>query len=283
MRSQASLTTFLKPSDTLNVTRRNAVMLTEGGLAAVTLIGLHQLWYADYPQSEFHFINDNSEWLQMDKMGHFFSTYYLTNYSSQAMKWAGVSRKNQLLYGAAVGMVFMTTVEVFDGHSSKWGASTGDLMANSLGTGLFLGQELLWKEQRIVPKFSFHSTAFASNNPELFGNSWNENLLKDYNGQSYWLSFNLHSFFKSSPLPQWVNVAFGYGAEGMRSGNQNPLLENEPRYRQFYISLDVDLTKIKTNSALLKTVFSVFNTLKVPAPTLEFSRSGQVGWHFVYF
>jgi hypothetical protein len=37
--------------------------------AAVTgaLVGLNQLWYADYARSDFHFINDNAEWLQMDK------------------------------------------------------------------------------------------------------------------------------------------------------------------------------------------------------------------------
>jgi hypothetical protein len=41
------------------------------------LVGLNQLWYADYPKSDFHFINDNAEWLQMDKAGHIYSSYHL--------------------------------------------------------------------------------------------------------------------------------------------------------------------------------------------------------------
>jgi hypothetical protein len=41
------------------------------------LVGLNQLWYADYARSDFHFINDNAEWLQMDKAGHIYSSYHL--------------------------------------------------------------------------------------------------------------------------------------------------------------------------------------------------------------
>ena len=29
-----------------------------------------------YPKSKFHFINDNREWLQMDKFGHAMTSYY---------------------------------------------------------------------------------------------------------------------------------------------------------------------------------------------------------------
>jgi hypothetical protein len=32
-------------------------------------------------------------------------------------------------------------------------------------------QELLWKEQRITPKFSFHSTKYAALRPDVLGSS----------------------------------------------------------------------------------------------------------------
>ena len=47
-------------------------MISEAAIGTATLIGLNQVWYADYPRSDFHFINDNAEWLQMDKVGHVF-------------------------------------------------------------------------------------------------------------------------------------------------------------------------------------------------------------------
>ena len=278
---------FLKPSDSLDKKRQNSIVIAESVLAAGALVGLNQLWYADYPQSNFHFINDNSEWLQMDKLGHSFSSYHLGRFGSEMLQWSGASKKNQLIYGAGLGFAFLTAVEVLDGYSSEWGASTGDVIANASGTALYISQELLWKEQRITPKFSFHTTQFAAYRPDVLGRSLSEQILKDYNGQTYWLSTNLYSFSKGSKIPKWLNLAVGYGANGMVSGN----IENNPqnstqkveRFRQFYLSFDVDLTKIETKSHFLKTIFSVFNTIKIPAPTIEYSANEGLKGHWLYF
>jgi hypothetical protein len=203
------------------------------------------------------------------------------------LAWSGVSKKNQLIYGATLGFGFLTAVEVMDGYSSNWGASLGDVAANATGTALLVSQQLLWKEQRIVPKFSFHTTPYASARPNVLGSSLNEQILKDYNGQTYWLSANLHSFFKASKIPTWLNVAVGYGAEGMITGNEDLVntvfLPETERFRQFYFSFDADLTKIKTKSHVLKTVFEVFNTIKIPAPTFEISSRGDFTFHYFYF
>jgi hypothetical protein len=94
------------------------------------------------------------------------------------------------------GFAFLTAVEVLDGFSSEWGASSGDIIANASGTAL-LSQELLWKEQRITPKFSFHTTQYAIQT-QCFRELTCGTNSKDYNGQTYWLSVNLHSFYKGS-------------------------------------------------------------------------------------
>lgn len=284
---QGRLDTFLKPSDSLNRQRRNAVVLSEAGFSAAVLAGLNQVWYADYPRSDFHWIDDNSEWLQMDKAGHVFSCYHLGSIGQQTLAWSGVSAKNQLIYGATLGFGFMSVVEVMDGYSSNWGASLGDVAANASGTALFVSQQLAWKEQRIVPKFSFHQTHYARQRPDVLGKSFNEQLLKDYNGQTYWLSFNLYSFFKQSKIPKWFNLALGYGAEGMISGNESSgetiSIPATDRYRQYYLSFDADLTKIQTRSHTLKTLFSIFNTIKIPAPAFELNSRGDFKIHGFYF
>ncbi len=278
---------MLRPSDTLNKSRVKTVAITETTVGSIALIGLNQLWYADYPRSNFHFINDNAEWLQMDKMGHVFSSYQLGSIGANSLKWSGVSRKKQLIYGATLGLAFMTTVEVFDGYSANWGASMGDVVANVSGTALYVSQELLWEEQRVVPKFSFHTTPYAARRPNVLGSTFQEQLLKDYNGQTYWLSANLYSFIKSTSIPKWLNVAVGYGAEGMITGTDEFVntifLPETKRYRQFYLSIDVDLTKINTKSHFVKTVLTVFNTLKIPAPAFELRGNGGSKMHLVYF
>lgn len=278
---------FLKPSDTLNTARRNKVIFTEGLVATGALVGLNQLWYADYPRSNFHFINDNAEWLQMDKVGHMYSSYHLGRLGAEILSWSGTTQKEQLIYGAAVGFAFLTAVEVLDGFSSEWGASPGDVIANASGTALYVSQELLWNEQRITPKFSFHTTQYAQYRPNVLGSSLSEQIIKDYNGQTYWLSANLYSFSKGSKIPKWLNLAIGYGADGMLTGNGEnnalfPTIKTERR-RRFYLSLDADLTKIETKSRFLKTIFSVFNTFKIPAPTIEYSHREGFRGRFLYF
>ncbi|MCG1037166.1 DUF2279 domain-containing protein [Polaribacter sargassicola] len=280
----AQTSSFYKKSDTLNLKRRNAVIISESILAGGALLALNQLWYADYPQSSFHLKNDNNDWNQMDKAGHFMTSYYIGKVGMEVLDWTGVSKKNQLIYGATLGFSFLTAVEIFDGFSKEWGASPGDILANATGTGLLVGQELLWNEQRITVKYSFHQTHFAKERPNTLGENFLQQTLKDYNGQTYWLSANIWSFNKKSSFPKWLNVALGYGAEGMLFGNQNAANSTiqEP-YRQFYLSLDVDLTKIRTNSEFLKSVFSVINFVKIPAPALEINTKNGISLHYLYF
>ena len=285
--AQSSFENFLKPSDSLNKQRKNSVYISEAVLASGALIALNQLWYADYPKSNFHFINDNSDWMQMDKVGHLYSSYHIGLFGAEALNWSGNSKKNQVIYGASLGFVFLTTVEVMDGFSAEWGASMGDVIANASGTALYVSQELIWKEQRITPKFSFHTTQYPNFRPDLLGKTKQEQILKDYNGQTYWFSVNLYSFSKKSQIPKWLNLAFGYGAEGMIGKNDpenNLILATKPeKYRQFYLSLDLDLTKINTKSHFLKTIFSVLNTVKIPAPTIEYSPHSRFKFHAIYF
>ncbi|CAM4045363.1 DUF2279 domain-containing protein [Flavobacterium antarcticum] len=285
--AQGKIESFLTPSDTLNLKRQNAVFTTQIVTASATLLALNQLWYKDYPKSDFHFLNDNGQWLQMDKAGHIFSAYHVGRVGAEMLEWSGSSVKNQRLYGATLGFAFLTAVEVMDGFSAEWGASYGDIIANASGTALFISQDLLWNEQRIIPKFSYHQTVYPSARPNTLGSTWNEQILKDYNGQTYWLSAHIASFVPSAKVPKWLNLAVGYGAEGMITGDavlvNSIFLPETKRIRQFYLSLDVDLTKIQTKNHTLKTLFSLFNTIKIPAPSLEVLGNGRFKWHAVYF
>ena len=284
--SQSKLESFLTPADSLNSSRRNGIIITEASLGGLTLIGLNQLWYKDYPQSSFHTLNDNDEWFQMDKLGHMFTSYQLGRVGANVLNWSGVHERDQLIYGGTLGFAFLTTVEVFDGFSEEWGFSWGDMLANATGTGLYIGQELLWKEQRFTLKYSFHQTKYASQRPDKLGDGFLEELIKDYNGQTYWLSANMRSFFKDSKVPKWLNVAVGYGVDGLLTGKSEPDSDSfldQNRTRQWYLSLDIDLTKIRTNSHLLKTLFDVFNTFKVPFPALEFTEKNGIKAHAILF
>lgn len=283
---QNAIETFLTPSDTLNTKRLQAVTISYSAVATASLVGLGYIWYSDYEKSSFHFINDNSHWLQVDKAGHLYSGYHLSRAGTELLRWSGMESDKSAVIGAVSGFILLSTVEVLDGFSAEWGASTGDLLANAGGAGMYIAQEMLWKEQRIIPKYSFHTTKYAEIRPKLLGANLQEQLLKDYNGQTYWLSVNVYSFSKSESIPKFINIALGYGASGMTSALKPEVIlsvNNFERSRQFYLSLDLDLTKIETKNHFLKTVFSLFNTIKIPAPTFELSDNGRVKGYILYF
>lgn len=225
----------------------------------------------------------------MDKVGHFMTAYYLNNVEAGMYNWSGVDKKKVLWLSGTMGTIYLMSIEIFDGYSAEWGFSVGDMAANIGGRMLSIGEELLWEEQRIKVKFSYHETDFAQYRPDLLGSGGVESMLKDYNGQSYWLSANIASFLKEdSKFPAWLNVAFGYGADGMIGGDENPetidgVAVSFPRYRQYYLSLDADLSKIPTKSPFLKFVFRTFGFIKIPFPALEYNSLGEVKFHPVYY
>lgn len=207
------------------------------------------------------------------------------------MKWTGLERKKAIWIGGSLGPIFQTTIEILDGFSAEWGASPGDLIANTAGSAIAIGQELLWDDQRIIFRYSYHFSEETRYRPNLLGSSWNERWLKDYNGQTHWLSANIYSFLgnKESKFPRWLNVAVGHGAQGMLGGTFNPTeYEGKPlphyeRYHQFYFALDIELGRIKTKSKFLNSIFKSVALIKVPMPTLEYNGLNQFKFHPLYF
>lgn len=262
-----------------------------------SLAGLSILWYSKQSQTSFHFFNDNTQWLQVDKAGHLYSAYLESNASNALWQWAGMPEKKRIWLAGLSGVAYQSIIEVLDGFSSEYGFSTGDFAANIMGSALFVSQELGWGEQKIKIKFSTHLKNYPSPELErradaLFGKSNIERFLKDYNTQTYWLSGNIHSLFHADGWPEWLNIAIGYGGEGMFGGREN-IARNEEgqiifdrkeikRYRQWYLSPDIDFTRIKTNSKGIKVLLFILNSFKFPAPAFELSNGKLKGRWLVF-
>jgi hypothetical protein len=280
--------TILKKPNYKN--RLIGVSVTASALYAGSMTGLYYLWYADYPKSSFHFINDSGQWLYMDKIGHMTTSYWIGRIGYESLRWSGLERKKAIWYGGTWGFVYLTSVEVFDGFSEEWGFSISDMAANALGTAIFIGQQYVFDDQPFTLKFSFSPSSYAQYRPDLLGENFVQQMLKDYNGQTYWLSANIASFLpESSRFPRWLDVSFGYSAEGMLGAKTNPAEYNgEPlpdceRYSQYLLSLDIDLTKIKTNNETVRLLTNMIGFIKIPFPAVEFNRIDKVKWHWLYY
>lgn len=306
---QRDTTNFWDFPPTLHKTR----FWTAAGTGAVaytgTLITLNELWYKQYPRTGFHFFNDAEEWLQMDKAGHMFTAYFEADWIYTITRWTGMKRKPAAWTSAIVATGLQATVETLDGFSSQWGFSVHDFISNVAGSSLWLSQQIGWDEQRIRMKVSStyrqYQDVIIAGNPsgmttlrqrtdDLYGNNIFQSFLKDYNAQTVWLSVNIGSFLpEESKFPKWLNIAAGYGAENMFGGFENEWEEEGnkfilgsdeyPRYRQFYISPDLDLSKINVRSKPLKMILCMANIFKFPAPALEINGRGSIKWKWIYF
>ncbi|WP_229969727.1 DUF2279 domain-containing protein [Pontibacter harenae] len=276
------------PDSTVTQPSKPRLILLGSGFTAgyaSMLITLNKAWYQNQERTNFHFFNDNNQWKQLDKAGHFWSAFHQSRAGIDLLRWAGVPEKKAVIYGGLTGIVLQTPIEIFDGYQSDYGASVGDLIANTVGSAAVVAQELAWQEVRIMPKFSFHTTQYAAARPNVLGSTTAEQILKDYNGQTYWLSVNLGAFLKEeSRYPKWLNIAVGYGAEEM-------VYNHEPSnramgfqaYRQYYLSPDLNLMHFKGRSKVLNTALYLLSTIKIPAPTLAYSNRQGFRVHTLYF
>lgn len=267
-------------TSSVNRKRLNTVIIGSGAAYTGTMVALSSVWYSQYDKQSFHFFNDAAEWKQVDKAGHFYSAFQISAIGSGLAQWSNVSKSKSDKAASLTSFFMMSSIEVLDGYSAGYGASGSDLLANALGASFYLGQNLLWNETRIYPKFSFHRTDYASLRPNTLGSTSSEELIKDYNGQTYWLSVDMDKFIR---FPKWLNLTVGYGADEMVYANDSQnSAAGFTAYRQYYLGFDFDLTAFHSKSKVLNTLIFVANMIKLPAPSLEFSN-GKLRGHLLSY
>lgn len=266
----------------INYTRFFSVL---GMMAAVDLAAYlyqREVWYRE-ETTVFHaldFVEDMNKWQYMDKFGHFTDAYFVSDLSSKAYRWSGISGSSSVWFGALTGWLWLLQIEISDGFMAEWGFSWGDMLANTLGSGFFVLQQFNYEALGgIHPKFSWHKS-----------DAWKEGryyrdpggLIEDYEGMTFWLAVNFHHYFPDSwkkDYPEWLaplGLAVGYGAKGIAG---NPWGGR----KEIFIGLDIDLRKIPLgdDSGFLRFLKSEFNFIRLPLPTVRFSESGV--WFGLYF
>ena len=297
---------FLTPASQFHRSRFTGITVSGAIAYSGAVIALDQAWYAQQPRGRFRFFDDWQGWNQIDKAGHALGAYYYSDMIYKGGRWTGLNKKQALWTAGITASMLQLTIEVMDGFVTTYGFSPSDVVFNTIGVGLFVTQEAIWDRQWAVLKFSTSNisyddqTIFAINGTgtsspmrratELYGTFFAERWLKDYNGQTYWLS--IFPFKDHKWAPDWAGFSLGYGAGNMYGALSNQWTENGslfslnqeyPRFRRLHLSLDIDLTKIKIRSQWLKTIFTTINFIKIPMPTLSYNTLGQWEFHPIYW
>lgn len=268
---------YVHSEDTLKI-RKKVVYTGIPAIAAATSAGLYVLWYKDYSSGNFKFFNDNHEWMGMDKIGHGVANFHTMSSLVKFYDFAGTKHNKSLLYSGLITTGFFTGIELMDGLSEGWGFSYGDIIANLSGIGLFGFQHYFFGQSYFIPKFSFYPSPYRKLRPNLLGQDAFQSIIKDYNAQTYWLSYNLGNHFKV--LPKWFCISFGYSVDGLLGADDNIFISKNiyydfshiPREKQFLFSLDIDLSKINVKNEWLNLLLHNFEFVKIPFPALAYQN-----------
>jgi hypothetical protein len=106
-----------------------------------------------------------------------------------------------------------------------------------------------------------------------------DQLLKDYNGQTYWWSITLNAFASLPKRWGFLCLSVGYGCDAKLVGNQSTWQGFTAR-QQVYLSLDVDCSNLFPKHPKLNKFVSALNYVKFPFPALEFS-SDKTRFHWL--
>jgi hypothetical protein len=230
-----------------------------------------------------------NSYLQVDKFQHIFGSYAISSIEYNLFMNAGWKKKNALLLSGALGVVLLTPKEIIDGFYNPGGFSWGDLAANIVGSTLFVGQQFIFEEQVLKYKISYSRSEYIKQANGFLGNNLVQNLLKDPNGYTFWISVNVNKFILKTKLPDYISIAAGYSANGMFGPYENLRsyhsvdIPETIRYRQFLFSLDIDWSKIKTRSKFANALLKGLNFIKIPFPAIEFNSKGEIKGYWLYF
>lgn len=239
-------------------------------------VGLHiyynNTWWKDR-RDYFKFAEDGYYARDMDKASHIYTANVFTELTGALYEWTGMSPKKSLLYGALTSMAYETYIEINDGFAPNWGFDWKDMGANLFGALYPFMQKAMPVLQNFTFKWSFKPKW-------LKGKVQNsDDLLDDYTNMTFWLGISPSGLLPASlakNYPSFLGIAVGLSIK-----NASHAAGSTNAYREWFLSLDYDVTKLPGNTPFLKKLKKILNFYHFPAPAVRVSPSGI--WYGLYF
>ena len=189
-----------------------------GAFAGITALGIKS-W--KWGNTDFHF--GNEKWFQkdrssigMDKLGHAFTSYTMTNLFAEHLQRKGRSNAQSAISAALLTQALMLYVETFDGFSSDHGFSYEDVVMNLAGTSLAYARQRYPQIKELVDyRMEYSPSGYKGDGFKGF------RPISDYAGQKYHLVFKLGGVksLRDTPL-KYAELHAGYYARGFTQQEQ---------------------------------------------------------------
>ncbi|MDO4997991.1 MAG: DUF2279 domain-containing protein [Neisseria sp.] len=210
-----------------------------GTAAAVTALGAYT-W--DWGGDSFHL--GGEKWFQkstgsmgMDKLGHAYSTYVMTDLFSDYLKSKGRSPEQAALSAFLLAEAMMLYVEVFDGFSKDHGFSYEDLVMNTAGAALAYARQRYPQLKDLLDyRMEYNPSGDKGSGIKGF------RPLSDYSGQKYHLVWKMAGVpaLKDTPL-RYVELQTGYYARGF---SKKEKAEGATKTRHAFVGVGVNLNEL---------------------------------------
>lgn len=251
-------------------------MTVLGVVGAGVFTGMHvyykNTWWKDQRRF-FKFAEDGYYAKDVDKISHIYTANVFTEITAASYEWAGLSPDKALLWGAITAMAYETYIEINDGFAPIWGFDWTDMGANIAGA-LY---PFLQKEFPVLKNFTFKWSFKPEWLKKKTGGT--SDLLDDYTNMTFWLGISPKGLLPkdlAKHYPAFLGVAFGLSLK-----DANHQIGGARGYREWFISLDYDITKLPGDTEFLKKLKKILNFYHFPAPAVRVSPSGI--WYGLYF
>ena len=222
---------------------RHSVLLDQTDAILWDIVGAYGLTTAfgfnnwDWGSSGFHFESEgwfgtDTKYGGMDKLGHAYTGYLLTEYFSQRIAHEMRDGDNAIITGAILGMGVQTYVEFFDGFSGGHGFSYEDLIADGVGVGFSVLRNTV---PGLRDKLDFRLEYMKSDLSDFAPAT-------DYAGQKYTLALKLAGFdeFEETPL-RFVELQVGYFTQGYTDAEREAGVKQS---RDPYVAIGFNLNEL---------------------------------------
>jgi hypothetical protein len=263
------------PHDTA-VNKARLALVGGALVGSMVVIHIYQQngWWKDN-RAPFHFQEDLTYGLGVDKIGHFYGAYLLQFVISGCVRWANVEDVPAMWIGSAGALLFQTYVEVEDGFSA-WGFDRVDWASDLAGSAWPIARYYVPYLQNFDLKLSYHSSSLLGSKGGIGFRGQKHLIIDDYEGQTLWMALNVHNMLPESwrgYWPRFLNLAVGYGAREVAGPSPYPVVLLAP---------DLDMTAvIPPSNPLFKTIGEVLNFIHMPLPAVQVSPTTI--WYGVYF
>jgi len=257
--------------DTLSI---NPLRLSlAGGVVVGSLTAIHfsqeRAWWLG-PKAPLWFKNDPKYALDIDKLGHMYATYVLSQVFGNTLSWCGLDRRTSTIWGGGLAAGYQLALEVEDGYRQYWGFDPVDAFADIGGAAIPLLQQSFPVLRNFSLKYSYWPSSLWQHLPG------NRLFIDDYDGMTLWLSVDPHFLMGerlSATVPAWLGFSFGYAVRNINYHGKGD--------RVYYLTLDYNLSKIHTSSNLLIALFRAIDFIHLPAPGVRLEK-GRMSFGVFY-